>query len=210
VALAVVAYQTANGEVAEHKFAPARADIIARDAGAPKLGNPLPSPLFSAFYAYWEPDAAVTTPQAPLPMPCTQPLGENTAGVSAAKEPVDANVAGTTIIKAVKLAGLSRAADEEASNSAQGAGRALELAGPRRAADEEASNSARGTGRAQELRKQLAQCRADTAEALKELAASRERLEKLEAAKRRAKQHAVAAAQQRAATAAEQLVAAAA
>jgi hypothetical protein len=159
-------------------------------------------------------------------MPCTPPLGENAAGGSAAKEPVDANVAGTTI-KAVKLAGPSRAADLDASNSAQGTGRAKELAGPSRAADEvasnsaqgtgraqelaglsraadeEASNSAQGTGRAQELRKQLAKCRADTAEILKELAANRETLEKLEAARRLAQQRAADGAQQRAAAAAQ-------
>jgi hypothetical protein len=42
----------------------------------------------------------------------------------------------------------------------------------------------------------MAECRADTAEALKELAASRETLEKLETARRRAQQRAAAAGQQ--------------
>jgi flagellar motility protein MotE (MotC chaperone) len=107
------------------------------------------------------------------------PAKENAAGGFAAKEPVGANVAGTTI-KAVKLAGPSRAADEDASNSVQ------------------------GTGRAQALRKQLAKCRADAAEALKDLAATRERVKKLETARRRAEQRAADAAQQRAADAVQQ------
>ena len=160
-----------TGKSAEHRFAPARADIVARDAGGPFwLGNPLPSPLFSALQA--QTGGCCSRDDTPsTPADAMHPAKENAAGGFAAKEPVDANVAGTTI-KAVKLAGPSRAADEDASNSAQ------------------------GTGRAQALRKQLAKCRADAAEALKDLAATRERVKKLETARRRAEQRAADAVQQ--------------
>ena len=117
--------------------------------------------------------AAVVRSSLPtLPSPALDTAQENTAEIPKTKTPVDANAAAGPTAKARKLAGASRAAAEEANNSAQ------------------------GTERAQELRKQLAECRADTAEALKELAASRETLEKLEAARRRAQQRAAAAGQQ--------------